>query len=172
MSGNLEEIAAKVLGKAKVVKGAIEGLHGVFTTLMEEHGQVTALLLRVKSSSDPQVRRELWPRIRAELLSHEKAELAVVYPAYRAHPEIARIAQLHDQDAGQLEAAITQLHEITFDDPLWNQHFERLVKLVQHHVKEEEVEYFREGNRVFGEQSEQLDEQFKLEKEAVLQTLL
>lgn len=172
MTGHLEQVAAKVLGKAKVAKGAIEGLHGVFTTLMEEHGQATALLLRVKSSHDPRVRRELWPQLRAALISHEKAELAVVYPAFSAHPELAHIAQAHERDAGQLEAAITLLHEMTFEDPLWNTRFERLVALVQQHVKEEEVEYFREGNRVFGEQSAQLDEQYKLKKEAVLQTLL
>lgn len=172
MPGNLEQVAAKLFGKAKVAKGAIEGLHGVFTTLMEEHGQVTALLLRVRGSTDAGVRRELWPQIRAELLSHERAELEVVYAAFRAHPEIAQITDTHDQDAGRLDAAITQLHEMTFEDPLWNQRFEQLVKLVQQHVHEEEVEYFREGNRVFGEQSAQLDEQFKLRKEAVLQTLL
>jgi hypothetical protein len=169
---HIEQVVSKVMGKAKVAKGALEGLSGIFTTLMDEHGQVAALMMRVKASADPRVRRELWPKIRAELLSHEQGELLVLYPVYRAHPEIAHIAEQHEQEAGQLSALIDALHGLPFDDPSWQTRFTALVKTVQRHVMEEERDFFREGNRVFGSQNKALEEQFKQVKARARDQLL
>jgi hypothetical protein len=66
------------MGAVKATKAKIKGLTGVFERLSREHGEVMALLLRVKASSHPEVRAELFPKIRAELLSHEKGELLEV----------------------------------------------------------------------------------------------
>lgn len=165
MPGAMEQAASTVMGTMKVAKGAIEGLSGVFTTLMKEHGQLAALLMRVKGSSDLDLRRELWPTIRAELLSHEMAEMSVVYPAYRAHPETAAIAREHELDAGQLENLIHTLHAMDVEHPSWGSTFDELAKTVQHHVLEEEREYFRAGNRVFGAQADALDRAYKQAKD-------
>jgi hypothetical protein len=171
MLGTMDQAASTVMGTMKVAKGAIEGLSGVFTTLMKEHGRVTALLLRVKGSTDMQVRRELWPTIRAELLAHEKAELSVVYPAYRAHPETAHIAREHDVEAGQLENLIYTLDSMDVAHPSWGSTFDELVKTVQHHVLEEEREHFRNGNRVFGAQADALDRAYRQAKASYLRQL-
>lgn len=171
MAGLMHEVAAKVMGKAKVAKGTIEGLSGIFTTLMEEHGQVAALMMRLKGSSDVGLRRELWPKIRAELLSHEQGELLVLYPVYRAHPELAQIAAEHERDATELTSLIDELAATDIAQPLWADRFSALVQTVQQHVKKEEREFFREGNRVFGSQNKALDEQFKTTKQRVLSEL-
>src|SRR5579884_4353382 len=80
MPTRTEQIASKAMGAMKVAKATVKGLGGVFRKLSQEHGEVTALLMRVKRSSDVEVRRSLFPDIRRELLCHEKAELEVVYP--------------------------------------------------------------------------------------------
>jgi hypothetical protein len=171
MATHIEQITSKVMGKAKVAKGTIEGLSGIFTTLMEEHGQVAALLMRVKGSSKPELRRELWPKIRAELLSHEMGELLVLYPVYRTHPELRHIAEAHERDVGQLKLLIEEIHATDFADPRWGERFATLVQLVQDHVKAEEADFFREGNRVFGSQNKALDTQYKRVKERALREL-
>jgi len=58
MPNPAEELASKAMGAMKVGKATIEGLTGIFRKLAQEHGEVSALLMRVKSSSDPQVRAE------------------------------------------------------------------------------------------------------------------
>ncbi|HEY6880809.1 MAG TPA: hemerythrin domain-containing protein [Polyangiales bacterium] len=171
MPGHLQEVAAKVMGKAKVAKGAIEGLSGIFTTLMEEHGHVAALMMRLKGSADVALRRTLWPKIRAELLSHEQGELLVLYPVYRAHPELAQIAAAHERDATQLTALIDELDTTDMTHALWGERFAGLVQAVQRHVKDEERDFFREGNRVFGSQNKALDAQFKRTKQRALDEL-
>jgi len=172
MTTNIAQVTSKVMGKAKVAKAAIEGLSGVFTTLMEEHGQVGALLAHVKSHPDVAIRRELWPKIRAELLAHESGELLVLYPAYRAQPEIAHFAELHEREANELTSLVEEIHTMGFAEPRWGERFALLVQLVHKHVQDEEVDFFREGNRVFGSQNKALDEQYKRVKERALAELL
>jgi len=78
MANSVEQIATKAAGTVKAVTAGFKGLRGVFLHLAEEHGELAALMKRVSKSSDAQVRRDHFPHIRAELLSHEKAELAVL----------------------------------------------------------------------------------------------
>ncbi|HEX5658879.1 MAG TPA: hemerythrin domain-containing protein [Polyangiales bacterium] len=161
MGTHIEQVTAKVRGKAKVAKGAIEGLSGIFITLMEEHGQVTALLNRLKGSTDVALRRELWPQLRAELLAHEMGELLVLYPVYRAHPEIRHIAEAHEREASKLQPLVEEINALGVEHAQWPDRFAALVQLVHDHVRDEEVDSFREGNRVFGSQNQALDEQYK-----------
>jgi hypothetical protein len=126
------------MGAAKAAKATLENLSGVFQQLEREHGEVTALLLVVKATSDPAKRKELFPRIRAELLSHEKGELAEVYPAFREHANLANYAEIHEREARTLERTIEKLMAINYDDPNWGATFAELVNAVSHHVKEED----------------------------------
>src|SRR5262249_9884299 len=153
-----EGIASRVMGAVKAVKASFKGLHGVFKRLTEEHGEVTALLLRVKSSSDLDVRRELFPKIRVELISHEKGELKDVYPMFENHPELAKMAEEHGAEANPLERKIEELNAMPFEDEAWMSKFKELVDLVQRHVDEEEGEFFPAGERVLGrEAAEQME---------------
>jgi hypothetical protein len=157
MANRVEEMASKAAGAMKAAKAMATGLTGVFKQLAREHGEVTALLLRVKQSSDVQTRRELFPKIRKELLAHEKGELREVYPAFRQHTELQAMAESHEQEAGQLEALLNELNALPSEDPAWPQKFANLVELVEHHTKEEEDEYFPTASRILGkEETERL----------------
>jgi hypothetical protein len=171
MTNPAEELASKGMGAMKAGKATLEGLTGIFKRLAIEHGEVSALLLRVKSSSDPKVRAELFPKIRDELLSHEQGEMTVLYPVYREVAELASIAEKHDKEAGQLEQMISTVEETEYQDPAWDTHFDALVDLVKRHVAEEENEFFPKGQKAFGERTESLEQEFKRVKEASLNAL-
>jgi hemerythrin superfamily protein len=155
-----EQIASKAMGAMKAAKATVKGLGGVFRKLSQEHGEVTALLMRVKRSTDVEVRRHLFPDIRRELLAHEKAELQVVYPAFRRHPELVQIADAHQSEASQMEQVINELTITDYADASWGRIFDRLVDLVMHHATEEENQYFPKASRVMGD-----DEPNVLEKQ-------
>jgi hemerythrin superfamily protein len=159
------------MGAIKVGKAAIEGLTGIFRKLAQEHGEVSALLLRVKSSSDPKVRADLYPKIRAELLAHEAGEVTVLYPAYRQHPDTEYIADKHDQEASQLQKMLATVSEIEYQNPGWADQFDALVALVQRHVAEEESDFFPKGQKLLGDRAEELETEFKRVKEAELNRL-
>jgi hypothetical protein len=163
-----EKAASEILGTMKAAKATIEGATGVFKELMREHGEVTALLLRVKGSSDIEVRRELFPKIREELISHEKGELAEVYPAFKQHEDLAGYAEMHQREAGALERRIQLLSAMAYDDAGWSTAFEDLVNAVSHHVKEEESDFFPVASRTLGKEvTEGLTSRYLAKKQAV-----
>ena len=151
MPSSLETAGSKLMGAAKDIKATFKGLTGVFKHLMEEHGKVGALLKRLKSSSEESLRAELYPTIRRELLAHEKGEVLVVYPALARFAETAGIAAEHDREAKELQAAIAAVDALSFSDPSWGPTFERLVMLVEAHVKEEEDQFFPKAQDVIGD---------------------
>jgi len=151
MPNTTQSAASKAMGAIKDVKATFKGLTGVFKHLMEEHGKVAALLKRVKGSSDVQLRSELYPDIRKELLAHEKGEMAVVYPVLAEFAETEGITAQHNIEARELESAIAAVDALAFDDPSWEPAFTRLAELVEQHVDEEESDFFPKAQSVIGE---------------------
>lgn len=149
------------------VKAGFNGLRGVFLHLAEEHGEVGALMKKVSKSADADVRRELWPQIRVELLAHEQGELAEVYPLLSSNEATREIVSLHSQEAGQLKDAVASVDAHDFASPAWAAAFERLFTLVQLHVTEEENDFFPRAQAVIGEdESKQVLERYEATKAA------
>ena len=164
-----QKAASEVMGAAKAAKATLEGVTGVFKQLMREHGEVTALLLRVKTSSEIDVRADLFPKIRAELISHEKGELTEVYPLFRKHAGLAGYAEMHEREAGTLERRIQRLGAIPYEDAEWASAFDDLVNAVAEHVKEEESEYFPVASKTLGKKvTEAMTIRYEAKKKAVL----
>ena len=172
MANSIEQIEAKAMGTAKAVKAGFNGLRGVFLHLAEEHGEVGALMKRVSKSADAQVRREHYPQIRAELLSHERGELAEVYSMLSKYLDTRALAAAHNAEAQQLEEAIAAVDALDFASPGWGPAFERVFAMVQQHVAEEENDFFPKAQAVLGEgESKALLERYEAAKKSAKQAL-
>lgn len=161
----MERIASKAMGTAKKAKGTLEGLTGVFKTLMEEHGEVSALLLRLKASGDLETRSRLWSTIRRELLTHERGETAVVYAMYEEYPALAPLAAEHNDQADSLEKLIEEVDAVAISGPRWQTLYEQLMQRVQEHVHDEEKRIFPAGQAEFGGQTDALREEYLRQKD-------
>jgi len=144
----------------------------VFRHLVQEHGEVSALLMRLKLTIDPNHRRELWQQVRAELLSHEEAETREVYPALREDAQTAPMVQEHDSDAEDLRSAIAELDAMGAESPQWQPALARLITLVQEHVRDEEEEYFPIADSAFKDRSDEMLRRFEKTKAVAKQSLL
>jgi hypothetical protein len=160
MTHKLEELASKAMGTVKAAKASLDGMSGVFRHLMREHGEVSALLLRLKLSADA----ELWQEIRAELLSHEQAERLTVYPVLEQNPQTANMVARHQRDADDLEDVIEELNKLGVGSPDWQPTLERLIAQVQEHVRDEEEEHFPIADYVFKERSDDMLQRFEKAK--------
>lgn len=147
---HMEKAAAKAMGAAKKIQGTVKGLSGVFTTLMEEHGEVSVMLHRLESSTDSETRARLWPTVRKELASHEEAEVEVLFGAFQQRSETSHLALHHNEEAQQLSLLIGKIEAMDIDDPMWLASLQDLVRLVRHHVQEEERHTFPAGQRALG----------------------
>ena len=169
MPSTFEEAASKTMGTIKVVQATVRGLSGVFKRLMQEHGEVSALMRRVSLSTDESVRRDLYPTIRKELLSHEKGELNAVYPVLGQHAETLEMAEQHAREASELDAAIKALDALDLAGSEWAPAFEHLFMLVKRHVDEEEREFFPKAQATIGDQQAKvLESRYEAAKDAAL----
>ncbi len=163
-----EKTASKVMGAAKEAKATLEGVTGVFKELMREHGEAGALLAKLKSSSDIDARAEIFPTLRAALLSHEKGELAEIYPLFRKHPDLAGYAEMHEAEAGALERLLTRMSAMPYEDVSWGESIAELADAVTRHVKEEETEYFPVASKTLGKaETEALTARYEAKRDAV-----
>jgi hypothetical protein len=168
----MEEFGEKGLGKARGLKAAVKGLRGVFRTLAEEHGEVSAILNRAKAAKEPEKRLDLWSKVRMELLSHERGETNVVYPEFKKNAQLAHIADEHEKEASDIEARIKELDGIDTASEIWDAKLDDLIKLVKQHVDEEENGYFPEAMNVLGkDEAEELNGRFIAAKEAAQEQL-
>jgi hypothetical protein len=150
MTMTTENLVAQIAGSLKAAKAAVEGLTGVFRRLAQEHGELTALMLRVNRSRDPELRAKLFPTIRQELLSHERGEVEVVYAALEKPLETQSIVAQHRQEMVELEKLLEQLCNLAYDDPAWDTSFAALTECVQRHAAEEEQAFFPTAQRILG----------------------
>jgi hypothetical protein len=150
MPNPLENVAAKTAAKVANVGARAKGLTGVFAKLAEQHQEAAVLLKRAAGVSDVEKRRDLWATLRRELLSHERAESQVVYPALERLSGMEDIVQRHAEEADTLEVAITEIDIAGCSSPNWQTHLQRLVALVHKHVDEEEHEFFPRAQEALG----------------------
>lgn len=131
------------------IEARLDGLKGVFRTLAQQHADICELLHRVKSGVA--MRRELWPRVRVELLAHERAEMREVYPVLRQRSATRTFADHHDDEAKDLETLIGQLDAIDVDTDAWGVLFAQLSDIVVAHTKEEERAIFPAAQQALGD---------------------
>ena len=170
MPNRMDSMISKGAGVVKGVEARLHGLVGVFKTLSEQHGEAGALLKRVKS--EPDKRSELWPKIRQALVSHEKGELAELYPVMRAYPELRSFCDRHEAEAGQLSALIERIHATSMSTETWTQLFDQLCEMVERHVQEEQNQIFPKAQEVIGApRAEQIGPLFLATQKQIAATL-
>jgi hypothetical protein len=148
----IEKAAAKMAGKTANVEARIKGLTGVFAKLAEQHHEASALLSSLEKATDHTKRRDLWRQIRKDLLSHEQAELLEIYPVLDGYAATREIAQLHAEQAGELEELIGHVDLIAVQSDGWRPALQRLIVKVGEHVAEEEKSYFPQAQHALGEE--------------------
>ena len=148
MPNRTDSMLSKGMGKLKEMKAVVTGLVGVFRVLAEQHGEVSALLDRGKSSDEKFT--ELWPTIKRELLSHERAELQEIYPVMRANAQLVALAEHHEAEAGELEELIREIDRFAVGAGERRRLYAELVEMVKHHATEEEGDIFPKAQDVLG----------------------
>lgn len=167
MPSRTDQMISKTKGALKAVKATAKGLGGVFRVLMVQHGEAAALLHRAKAHPDKRI--ELWPTIRQELISHERAELSVLYPELRDLPGLHGLVDHHDREASELDSLIGRLHALDPRSAGWVTLFDDLIDLVERHVSEEESVIFPRANEALGAaRSRELEDRFMAAKKAAM----
>jgi len=124
---------------------------GIFARLVEEHSELTSLMLKLRMSSEPELREQLFPTIRDAILCHERAEAQVLYLAMSKKEQTRLIATKHRRTAGELGTLVELLCGLDYASASWDSRFALLFDAFEQHTIEEESYYFPIAQRVLGE---------------------
>ena len=115
----------------------------VVDILTSDHREVTALLSEIRSTTEPQVRRDLADTAISELVRHAVAEEMYVYPAMRKHLPDGDKAVEHDvEEHKEIERTLKQLEGAQSSSPEFDTALDKLTALLADHVRDEEAEQF------------------------------
>lgn len=154
-----EKIKAAVHQAAAVLSGKA----GILNTLEGEHAEVSALMEKVLTASNPtESAEEHYPTIRRKLLLHARAEQDVLYSACEKRPETSTMIANARNEHREMERLFGELDRMPVDSPAWLDEFRRLQQTVQQHVEQEENALFERCKEAF-ENSElrDLDDEYK-----------
>lgn len=173
MAREMSKLGAKAMGKAKAVGKLLKGETGILSHLADEHGEVDGMMQRIgKSPDDVQLRRDLFPEIRKNLLAHAEAEEKAFYPQLRSQPNLGNLVERSLEQHQEIERMVRELGTMDHANPTWQTTFDRLVNAVEQHVELEEGEIFPKVKDLFSaEQRSAMLEQFEQEEQATKQRL-
>jgi hemerythrin superfamily protein len=115
----------------------------VVDVLSEDHQEFLSLIESIKSTDDPEQRRDLADTVIAQLVRHSVAEEMFVYPAMEKHLPDGESASEHDKEEHeQLERTMKELEGVDAGDARFLELVEQLEDQLRHHVEDEEEEQF------------------------------
>lgn len=168
---SMKETRAQMKGVTKKTVTTMKGLTGIYNTLAKEHGMVSSLMNQVLEG-DIETRRELFPRIKAELLSHAHAEEQEFYAVLLQHAETRDKASHAKQEHKDIENMVSQLEGMNIESDAWLDTFETFRNSVEHHAKEEEREMFPLAKKALDKsEASNIEKRFEREKARQLSML-
>jgi hemerythrin superfamily protein len=156
-------VTEKIKAAAQQAAAVLSGKAGILNTLEREHAEVSALMEKVLSASNPaDSAEEHYPTIRKKLLLHARAEEDVLYAACEKRPETATMITNARDEHHEMERIFGELDRIPMDSQAWIEELRRLQQTVKHHVEQEENVLFARCQDAF-ENSElrDLDDEYK-----------
>lgn len=162
-------VTEKIKAAAHQVAAILSGKAGILNTLEREHAEVSALMQKVLSASNPAATaEEHYPAIRRKLLMHARAEQDVLYAACEKQTETASMIPNSIGEHAELERLLGELDRLPVDSQAWLEEFRRLEQTVRHHVEQEENLLFERCQEAFeNDQLRELDSQYDDAKKLV-----
>lgn len=119
--------------------------------LKKDHTTVKGLFKKIDKAEKPAQKRELFGQIRAELERHTGIEERALYPALKAHEQVAELVNESYQEHHVVDLLIGEIARLQPDDEAFDAKVTVLQENVEHHIEEEEKELFKLAKKLLGE---------------------
>ncbi|WP_068874829.1 MULTISPECIES: hemerythrin domain-containing protein [unclassified Phenylobacterium] len=113
--------------------------------LMADHRKVEDLFKQYeKAKKDETKKQAIFQQISTELKVHTQIEEEIFYPASREFVDDAEMVNEAEVEHASAKDLIAQLDGMAPSDPYYDAKVKVLQEMIEHHVEEEETEYFPE----------------------------
>ena len=144
------------------------------TLLKADHDKMKKLLTEGESTTErgEKTRKELFEKIKSELMIHERIEEEIFYPALKSHPKAKDIVLESYEEHHVVDEIMGELEATDVTDETWGAKFKVMKENVEHHMQEEEGELFPLARQIISEEEAiELGQQFAAERERHLRDL-
>lgn len=167
--GRVQDALASLSGVLGSAASRTKDDMNIIEIITQDHRKVDTLFSEIENTSDRKKQEEFFGQIYKDLTAHAEAEEEVVYPAIRS--EFPHVQHLYDEQA-EMKQLLQQIKSSNASSPQFMEMIQRLKKMVQDHVKDEENNMFSKFRQNMNEeQMERLASQFKEAKKRIQQDM-
>jgi hemerythrin superfamily protein len=144
--------------------------------LKQQHREVSRLFQAIEDTEDRAEKKSYFLQLATNLVAHDGIERKIFYPACEQEMGMDEMLGEALVEHGVIEFSLYQASEALGEDD-FDYKVTVLKELVEHHVEEEEEEFFPKVEKALGEEElsslgEELDEAFQAEREGDYQAPL
>ena len=162
------------MGGLGIVAEPRRATHEHFQRIKQDHGAAREVIEKLKATT-PRARKqryEFFDHLKIDMWVHHKVGEALFYSHLRAGKEMHGEAMEAYYEHHMANGAFEELNTFPFDSEERGMKFKALCELVEHHMKEEERDFFPEAKKVIpAEVAKLMGEAFDRRKRAVMEAL-
>lgn len=128
----------------------------IYKAIQKDHSTQRTLCDKiVQTSGDSKERRELWRELKKELQVHAVAEERYFYKPLITTDKMQEDARHGMAEHHEMDELIRELDKTDMSSPHWLPTVVKLKEKVEHHLKDEENEFFAKARNVYDEKKAQ-----------------
>ena len=137
----------------------------IFEALRKDHEKQRLLLkILAETSGDTAARREYFQELKNQLESHAVAEERHFYSHMLENDDTVELTRHGIAEHHEIDELIEKLDETEMSSPAWLHYLKSLQEKVEHHLADEEQEFFQVAGKVLNErQKEKLADGYREE---------
>ncbi|MBT0586682.1 hemerythrin domain-containing protein [Alteromonas oceanisediminis] len=141
----------------------------IFEAIRQDHERQRLLLkILVETSGATEARREYFEDLKKELTQHAKAEERYFYSPLMESDKTIDASRHGIAEHHEIDELIEKLDQTSMSSAAWLRYMKELQEKVEHHLTEEEREFFQRAGKVLSEkEKEALAEEYQLEMEPI-----
>lgn len=145
----------------------------IYDRIKQDHDEARALIRQIEDTTDraAKTRQDLFDRFKLDLWSHNKIEEATFYSKLEQKGDKKESLEAKNEHH-MVNSMLEELDTMPKDNVEWGQKFHALAELLEHHMDEEEDEFFELARKdLTEEEAEDLGERFDSRKKVVMPAL-
>lgn len=145
----------------------------IYDRIKQDHDRARDLMEQIEATTDraAKKRQDLFDAFKLDLWTHNKVEEATFYTKLEQKGEQDESLEAKNEHH-MVNSMLEELDTMPKDNPEWGQKFHALAELLQHHMDEEEGEFFELAHKdLSDEEAEELGERFDRRKKVVMPAL-
>jgi len=127
----------------------------IYEVILEDHEKARGMIAELKETGDDEGARraELFAALKVELTMHQHVEESVFYNSLKDIAETRPDALEAINEHHVVDTLLAELDDMKKDGDEWKAKFGVLCELVEHHMEEEEDEFFDNAKKVLDDKT-------------------